>query len=273
MENYQIDKFVQDGQDPKVVEKIHGKILDMLTPGESINYIALQKKPAVNLLPDSITLSNRRIFLCEFTKLGLATNFEIFPWKDIKDIAFKEEIFGSKVTVIPFTGENLTIDYIPKIQARKLYQLIKDALANLQNQKNEAKESTPVYGNKPAYSNPVVSSEEKVEPVKPAEPAKPVEAEKPVELPRFEERPSLNSMFAQQNQQAQAPKQEPQSYQQPTSFSSPATAAPTPSPEVNKVEEEDEITLKLKKLKSLYDKQLITQAEYETKKAEVLSQL
>ncbi len=273
MENYQIDKFVQDGQDPKVVEKIHGKILDMLTPGESINYIALQKKPAVNLLPDSITLSNRRIFLCEFTKLGLATNFEIFPWKDIKDIAFKEEIFGSKVTVIPFTGENLTIDYIPKIQARKLYQLIKDALANLQNQKNEAKESTPVYGNKPAYSNPVVSSEEKVEPVKPAEPAKPVEAEKPVELPRFEERPSLNSMFAQQNQQAQAPKQEPQSYQQPTSFSSPSTAPPTPSPEVNKVEEDDEITLKLKKLKSLYDKQLITQAEYETKKAEVLSQL
>lgn len=273
MENYQIDKFVQDGQDPKVVEKIHGKILDMLTPGESINYIALQKKPAVNLLPDSITLSNRRIFLCEFTKLGLATNFEIFPWKDIKDIAFKEEIFGSKVTVIPFTGENLTIDYIPKIQARKLYQLIKDALANLQNQKNEAKESTPVYGNKPAYSNPVVSSEEKVEPVKPAEPAKPVEAEKPVELPRFEERPSLNSMFAQQNQQAQAPKQEPQSYQQPTSFSSPSTAPPTPSQEVDKAEEDDEITLKLKKLKSLYDKQLITQAEYETKKAEVLSQL
>jgi len=31
--------------------------------------------------------------------------------------------------------------------------------------------------------------------------------------------------------------------------------------------------LKLKKLKGLYDKQLITQAEYETKKAEILSQL
>ena len=112
MENYQIDKYIQDGQDPKVVEKIHGKILDMLTPGESINYIALQKKPAVTLLPDSITVSNKRLFLCEFTKLGLATNFEIFAWQEVKDIAFKEEIFGSKVTVIPFTGENLTIDGI-----------------------------------------------------------------------------------------------------------------------------------------------------------------
>src|SRR5690606_40286178 len=115
------------------VEKIHTKILDMLTHGEAINYIAVQKKPAVTLLPDSIAITNRRIFLCEFTKLGLATNFEIFTWRDIKDIAFKEEIFGSKVTVIPFTSENLSIDYIPKVQARKLYQLIKEALESSQN--------------------------------------------------------------------------------------------------------------------------------------------
>ncbi|WP_410528254.1 SHOCT domain-containing protein [Sphingobacterium sp. T2] len=33
------------------------------------------------------------------------------------------------------------------------------------------------------------------------------------------------------------------------------------------------MTRKLKKLKSLYDKQLITQAEYESKKAELLSKL
>src|SRR5690606_9557380 len=136
-----VDKFIQDGQDAKVVERIHTKIVDMLTAGEYIQYISLQKKPAVTLLPDSITISNRRIFLCEFTKLGLATNFEIFSWNDIKDIAFKEEIFGSKVTVIPFTGENLTIDYIPKVQARKLYQLIKTALENPSGHKSE--EPTP----------------------------------------------------------------------------------------------------------------------------------
>lgn len=39
-----IVKFLQDGQDPKVVEKIHDKILDMLTSGEFIQYISLQKK-------------------------------------------------------------------------------------------------------------------------------------------------------------------------------------------------------------------------------------
>jgi len=248
MENYQIDKYVQDGQDPKVVEKIHGKILDMLTPGESINYIALQKKPAVTLLPDSITVSNKRIFLCEFTKLGLATNFEIFSWQDIKDIAFKEEIFGSKVTVIPFTGENLTVDYIPKTQARKLYQLIKAALDNLQNQKADSKENKIVIENKPVYTPPAapepIREEPKVEAPKPVEP----------EVQKEEARPF--SSFSQ----------------------SPASTAPSfssnnPVQEDKPSDEEDEMTAKLKKLKSLYDKQLITQAEYETKKAEILSKL
>lgn len=249
MENYQLDKYIQDGQDAKVVEKIHAKILDMLTPGESINYIALQKKPAVTLLPDSITVSNKRLFLCEFTKLGLATNFEIFAWQDIKDIAFKEEIFGSKVTVIPFTGENLTIDYIPKTQARKLYQLIKAALDNLQTQKPETKESKIIIENKPVYTPPA--------PVERAPEPKPFVPPAPVEAPK-EERPQPTPTI---NESFQRP--------QTNHFAQPTPPAPKPVEE----EAEDEITAKLKKLKSLYDKQLITQAEYETKKAEILSKL
>ncbi|EEI91881.1 hypothetical protein HMPREF0765_2595 [Sphingobacterium spiritivorum ATCC 33300] len=161
-----IDKYIQDGQDVKVVEKLVDKLKDMLTAGEQIDYIALQKKPAVTILPDSIAVSSKRIFLCEFTKLGLATNFEIFSWKDIKDIAFKEEIFGSKVTVIPFTGENLSIDYIPKIQARKLYQLIKGAL------ENSKKEETQSEKEKIVISTPVapVIEVKKEETPAPAEP-------------------------------------------------------------------------------------------------------
>ncbi|WP_437922030.1 PH domain-containing protein [Sphingobacterium sp. LRF_L2] len=232
-----IEKFIQDGQDPKVLEKIHDKIIDMLTAGEFIQYISLQKKPAVTLLPDSITVSNKRIFLCEFTKLGLATNFEIFSWSDIKDIAFKEEIFGSKVTVIPLAGENLTIDYIPKVQARKLYQLIKEALEN----SNKTSSSVSSAGNdvaKPSY------------PTSNSSPApQPVETEK-VEVPQ----PLKNEVVMEV---------------QPTS----QTVLPTiETPELKK-EEDDELTQKLKKLKTLYDRQLITQAEYESKKSELLSQL
>lgn len=225
-----IDKFIQDGQDAKVAEKIHRKIVDMLTAGEFIQYISLQKKPAVTILPDSITISNKRIFLCEFTRLGLATNFEIFSWSDIKDIAFKEEIFGSKVTVIPFVGENLTIDYIPKVQARKLYQLIKTAL-----------------------EKPAVPQDENLAPA--------------VVVPRPVEQASVTA--------TQSAADKATVSETPLARSQEETRAAFVVDEQMPVDSavEDELTLKLKRLKTLYDKQLITKAEYENKKTELLSQL
>ncbi|KGE15652.1 PH domain-containing protein [Sphingobacterium deserti] len=240
-----IEKFLQDGQDPKVVEKIHDKIIDMLTAGEYIQYISVQKKPAVTLLPDSITVSNKRIFLCEFTKLGLATNFEIFSWNDIKDIAFKEEIFGAKVTVIPPAGENLTIDYIPKVQARKLYQLIKEALEN---------------------RNVTVTS-------KPAEPATPT----PLKSDRLDD---VDKALTKES--PALPTEAPPTAAIVLPDAAPGSETPSPlaannaTPELDErsvPSNDDELTLKLKKLKTLYDRQLITQAEYENKKSELLSQL
>lgn len=230
-----LDKFTQDGQEPKVVEKIYNKILTMLNHDEIVSYIALQKKPAVTLLPDSIAISNKRIFLCEFTKLGLATNFEIFDWKDIKDIAFKEEIFGSKVTVIPFTGENLSIDFIPKTQARRLYQLIKELLEEIKSKSSEDTHK-PVVEAQPVVSKPVIPLRNVYE-----------ETTNEVPPPRIEETPkSFEPIVSQQTQVSSVE---------------------------NIDEEDDELTLKLKKLKNLYDKQLISQAEYENKKSEILSQL
>lgn len=243
-----LDKFIQDGQDLKIVEKIHGKIIDMLTHGEALSYIALQKKPAVTLLPDSIAISNKRIFLCEFTKLGLATNFEIFSWKDIKDIAFKEEIFGSKVTVIPFTGENLSIDYIPKTQARKLYQLIKEALENVKIEGENA-----ATASKPA--------------VKPIVPIRDLYQES--KDTTVESRPIAQPQTTPQiPTPVQDPIVSPLVVQDKTAIETVVAPLMESEPEVD-----DEITLKLKKLKGLFDKQLISQAEYESKKAEILAQL
>ncbi|UIR56521.1 PH domain-containing protein [Sphingobacterium sp. SRCM116780] len=228
--------FAIDGQDIKIIEKLVVKLQDMMTDGEHIDYIAVQKKPAVTILPDSITISNKRIFMCEFTKLGLATDFEIFSWKDIKDIAFKEEIFGSKVTVIPFTGENLSIDYIPKIQARKLYQLIKGALET-----SKLKEIA-------------LEKEKFIVTTPPIQPAPTFEIHQPVE----EEVVQNNSVIEPVKEAIREP------------IIIPAIVE-SPAPKIE--EDDDEITLKLRKLKSLFDKQLITQAEYENKKNEILSQI
>lgn len=237
-----IAKFLQDGQDAKVVEKIHDKILDMLTSGEFMQYISLQKKPAVTLLPDSITVSNKRLFLCEFTKLGLATNFEIFSWSDIKDIAFKEEIFGSKVTVIPFTGENLTIDYIPKVQARKLYQLIKEALENAHNPVFKIETETTV-----TPITPVIQEVETPQLIAPQDHS----------YVNQERETTFEITNLQEPEEAEIIEEKIYVHQE--------------APIV--IEEDDELTIKLKKLKNLYDRQLITQSEYENKKSDLLAQL
>ncbi len=199
-----IDRFLSDEQDPKAVEKVIPKLLDLLTSGEELLYMAVQKKPAVNLFPVSIVVSNRRMFYCESANLGLTMNFKDISWKNIKEVSFKEEFFGARFICVPNQGENILTDYIPKLQARKLYQA---ALDQLENQREQAR-------------------------------VQQLEAHRPSPL------------------QVQFPLTEPPALEDPTL-----------------AETEDELTIRLRKLKSLYDKQLITPEEYDTKKAEILKNL
>ncbi|HMI04161.1 MAG TPA: PH domain-containing protein [Pedobacter sp.] len=205
-----IDRFLSDEQDPKAVEKVLGKLNDMLTASEELIYLAVQKRPAVNLLPDCIAVSTKRIFYCTPGNLGFTMNFKDISWKSIKEVSFKEEIFGSKFICVPLHGENIITEYIPKVQARKLYQAAYEQLEDFKEQQrledlDERRSST----------SPVTVNTLSAEPVE----------EKPFVRP--------------------APVEEP----------------------------EDETTLKLRKLKTLYDKHLITQEEYEAKKADILDSL
>jgi hypothetical protein len=211
----QIDRFLSDEQDPKAVEKVIGKLNDLLTSGEELLYLAVQKKPAVNLLPDSIAISNKRIFYCEPGNLGLTMNFKDISWKNIKEVSFKEEFFGSKFICVPQHGENIVTEFIPKIQARKLHQAANEQLEALKE----------------------LTRQQKLE----------------------ENRASASAINL------------------PTSNASNVYDLPIEEavviPQAQLEEAEDETTLKLRKLKTLFDKQLITQEEYESKKAAILDSL
>lgn len=213
-----IEQYLTDDQDPKTTEKVLGKLRDMLTTGETIVYLAIQKKPAVTLIPDCIAVTNKRIVFCIPENLGLTTNFITFIWSEIKEVSFKEEFFGSKFITIPQRGENVAIDYIPKVQARKLYQFCNEQLEKQKdisrNQDIDDRRPSQLNQNELEDYSSYIEIEEKHVP------------------------------FMSQQE----------------------TAAPAEEPE-------DEVTLKLKKLKTLFEKQLITQEEYESKKADILSQL
>lgn len=211
-----IDRFLADEQDPKAVEKVAGKLNDLLTSGEEVLYLAVQKKPAVNLLPDCIAISNKRIFYCSPSNLGLTMNFKDISWKNIKEVSFKEGLLGSKFICVPQSGENIVTDFIPKVQVRKLHQAANQQLEEykelLRQQKLEENRATASTFNVPA--TPQV-----------------------IDLPIEE-----------------------------------AVVIPEIAP-VAEVNQEDEIEQKLIKLKTLYDKQLITREEYEHKKAAILDSM
>src|ERR1700744_1083461 len=117
-----IEKFLSEEQDPKAVEKIYLRLTDLVTTGEEILYIAVQKKPIVNLFPDCVALTNKRVLFFTPANLGLTIKFVDFVWKDIVDVYTKEEIIGAIFSVKTTNGAEMGVDYLPKVQARKLYQ-------------------------------------------------------------------------------------------------------------------------------------------------------
>jgi len=240
-----IDRFLSDEQDPKAVEKVLGKLNDMLTTNEELIYLAVQKKPAVNLLPDCIAVSNKRIFYCEPANFGITMNFKDISWKSIKEVSFKEELFGSKFICVPQHGENIITEYIPKVQARKLYQAAYEQLEGFKEQQQLAEQADRRAQQSGSLNNLHSATED---------------------IPFVDITPTEASAADNDSYNPNGGIGTDTTAASNTGYTPSAPAAPVTQAE----EPEDETTLKLRKLKTLYDKQLITLEEYEAKKADIL---
>ncbi len=125
------DKFkslLNEDQDSKAVEKITAKLEDLLMKNEEIGYIGVQKKPAITVFPDSIVLTNKRIIICRPKHLGLSMDFTDYPWENVGATIVKENILGSEFSFTTTTDITISIDYLPKSQARKIYTYAKEQL-------------------------------------------------------------------------------------------------------------------------------------------------
>ncbi|QEM11795.1 PH domain-containing protein [Mucilaginibacter rubeus] len=237
-----IEKFLTEEQDPKAVEKVYSRLVDLLSTGEEIIYIAVQKKPLVNLFPDCIAITNKRVLFFTPANLGLSIKFVDFVWKDIVDVHTKEEIIGAVFSVKTTGGGEMAVDYLPKIQGRKLYQyaqerkeIEREARRQRELEQKRAESGAVQFENSPARAFvPPASPQPFSQPNGYAAPAAPVAPPPAAPAPVVQETP------------AQAP-------------------APAAKP--------DELTEKLKKLKTLFDNGLISQEEYNAKKLDLLSDL
>ena len=126
----QIKKFLNEEQDPKAIEKISNKLEDLLMKNEEVGYIGVQKKP-VTVFPDSIVLPNKRIIICKPKNLGFSMDFVDYNWDSISHTFVNESILGSEFSFTTKTDLTISIDYLPKIQARKIYTFAKEQLDEL----------------------------------------------------------------------------------------------------------------------------------------------
>ena len=238
-----IEKFLSEEQDPKAVEKVYSRLVDLLSSGEEIIYIAVQKKPLVNLFPDCIAITNKRVLFFTPANLGLSIKFVDFVWKDIVDVHAKEEISGAVFSVRTTGGAEMAVDYLPKVQGRKLYQYAqerkeveREARRQRELEQKRAESGSIQLENSPARAF--------------ASPASP-------------------QPFSQQN-----------GYTAPAAPVTPPAPVATPAPVIQETPappapaaKPDELTEKLKKLKTLFDNGLISQEEYNAKKLDLLSDL
>ena len=231
-----LKKILNEDQDPKAIEKITAKLENLLMSNEEVGYIAVQKKPAVTIFPDSIVVTNKRIILCKPKNLGLSMEFIDYDWDDIAGSFVKEGILGADFTFTTNSDLTHTVDYLPKNQARKLYTYAKEQLDLLKN---------------PKVTTPVVEEVKAEAPI-----------ETPVQEPEIEEvqteevtlyaeiMPTSNDII--RDTEVEAPISEEKGLSHLT---------------------QDELFAKLQNYKKLLDNGLILQGEYDRLKSEILKHL
>lgn len=121
-----LTEILNNVQNPKQLEKVVSRIEGILTTGEEIEYLAVQKKPIINISPDSLVLTNKRIIIFRPANMGLTLNFSDILWKDVKDCHIKEGFLGTDFYIKGINKERGAILNLPKDQARKLYRIAQE---------------------------------------------------------------------------------------------------------------------------------------------------
>jgi hypothetical protein len=116
-----LSRFLNEEQDPAIVAQVHTRVQQILTSGEEIQYIAVQKKPVMNLAPDCAVLTNRRFIIYRPKLLGRVT-FDDYIWRDLRDVKLEEGLVGATLCFHTLGGQKVSLDYLPKAQARLLYR-------------------------------------------------------------------------------------------------------------------------------------------------------
>lgn len=122
--------LLTDNQDPEQVARIYDKVKQLLTRGEQVSYIAVQKALTYDPTPEIVVLTNRRFMHYRQNMLGKA-QFTDYIWRELKEARLEENVMRATLTLFAANGETLRIDNLVKEQARRLYAIAQEMEENV----------------------------------------------------------------------------------------------------------------------------------------------
>ncbi len=119
----QISHFVDDGQDTQKVGIAFREVSNVVGPGESIYYIAVQARAGLlSKTKQCVIITDRHLFLMTDKRVGY--ELEAHPWKAVTNTLMRDEGRGLGTFSILLGGEKRTdVCHIPLKQIQRLFQL------------------------------------------------------------------------------------------------------------------------------------------------------
>ncbi|HEU4928806.1 MAG TPA: PH domain-containing protein [Candidatus Krumholzibacteria bacterium] len=165
-----IRALTNEEQDPAIVQTVLEGVQQIMTSGENVLYVAVQKGPLAKISPDCAVLTNRRFIVYRPKLLGRVT-FEDHGWRDLHDAKLQENILGATFTLTTVSGQALTIEHLPKAQARRLYAFAQE----MEEQVREERRARDLEEKRAAAGGVFVASPHAGTPGSPAEASDPVQ--------------------------------------------------------------------------------------------------
>lgn len=116
---------LSDSQDVELVRTIADRVKPILTSQEQLEFIAVQEKPIVNIAPDGVVVTNRRLIFYRPKLLG-RFEFQDYQWFDLFDAHFEKKLMGATFWAKHVSGRTVMMEYLPLSAAQRIYRVAQE---------------------------------------------------------------------------------------------------------------------------------------------------
>lgn len=116
---------ISDSQNVALIGAIMERVQSILTTHENVEFIAVQEKPVMNISPDAIVATNRRLIFYRPKLLG-RFEFQDYLWFDLHNAHFQKNLLGATFWAQHMSGQMVTMDYLPLTAAQTLYRMAQE---------------------------------------------------------------------------------------------------------------------------------------------------